>query len=605
MAIHIGKIERAVLVPLQKQNVAGKMTATENVRGMCNRMRKECIRQAPVHRKQRIAKSTRVAQLESKLDSIVTLLASTQQNQNAYLSPESTHSDAREPLQRRSSVGSVPAVTEISSTEAGKFEGNGLSDSILGIGLQEAEQLLRLFRSDLAAHFPFVIVPDGSVEKLHRLRPVLVMAILVAASFRSLSQQRERAEKLLKYLSLHILLQGEKSLDLLQGLLVFAAWHQCRFSSRSAFTSILQLAAGLVLDLGLNKPPATIDRHNLVLSAINGVHGLSAACHQRRTNEERRALLGCFYLTSVISACFRKFDAIRYTPYIEDCAQVLLAAGEHQGDIDLVAQVRLQHIIESIGQSIPLEESNHSMTTKAPIGLCIKSLRAELQLVKGSLLDLSESNFHFIALLRLHYHIVEIHLYEIGLSDTHNSSYNTHALGRLEIIWACLTALRSFFEAYIAIPTQNYYNLPFSEWVQFAYAIIVLSKLTFLQEDFWDAPFTQQTLDLFEILDQAAARFEEAEKTVTVDGMPIEENGLFSRWARKIRWVKAWYETKLPPGARQMEGAAPAVQLAALPIREDDAMLVDELLAGGLLQDLDDTSWQQLMGDWDAGPFSA
>ena len=162
-----------------------------------------------------------MAQLESKLDSIVTLLASTQKAQNAYRSPDSSHSEARE---RQTSVEDVPTVTTISSTDGAGSEVLGLSDSILGVGLQEVERLLRLFKSDLAAHFPFVAVSDDSIENLHRLRPALVMAIIVASSFESLSQQRKLAGKLLKYLSIHVLVQGEKSLDLLQGLLVFAAW---------------------------------------------------------------------------------------------------------------------------------------------------------------------------------------------------------------------------------------------------------------------------------------------------------------------------------------------------------------------------------------------
>ena len=218
-------------------------------------------------------------------------------------------------------MGTVPALTKANLAETAVPEVSGLSDFILGVKLQDAETRLRLFKTDLASHFPFVIVPDGSVENLYRLRPVLVMGIIVAASFRSLSQQRVLAGNLLEYLSLHVLLRGEKSLDLLQGLLILAAWYvvlffgtmtgaradawptcryQCQFSlSHSAFTSVLHLATGLLSDLGLNQPAAKVDRHNFVLSAINGAaHGVHAASRQR-TNEERRALLGCFYVTSV------------------------------------------------------------------------------------------------------------------------------------------------------------------------------------------------------------------------------------------------------------------------------------------------------------------
>ena len=323
-----------------------------------------------------------------------------------------------------------------------------------------------------------------------------------------------------------------------------------------------------------------------------------------------------------ISACFKKIDAVKYTSYIEDCAQVLLGAGEYQSDIGLVAQVRLQHIIDGIGQSLPFDRSNDAKSANLPIGLCIKSFLTELRSVEETLLNLCHSSkfsstFPVVKIcltykwcglvesLRLHYHIVEIHLYKIGLRETNNSSYSTHALGRLEIIYACLNALKSFFEAYNAIPIHTYYSLPLSDFTHFTYAIIVLSKLTFLQEDFWDVSFAQQTVDLLQILDQAATQFEQAERTFTVDGLPIEENGLFSRWARKIRWVKAWYETKLPLGAKLMDGSAPAVQPTGFPVREDDVLLADELLAGGLLQGLDDTSWQQLIGGWDGAPFSA
>ena len=274
-----GKIVHAVLVLRPKRNVYDKMRTRESVRGtpLCylylkrtslitkdvigrvknasDRLQsignKESQRQRMVVYKHYLNLShtgrgliffrflhRRVAQLESKLDSIVTLLASNQSNQNAYLSPESSHSDACEPSQCQSSVGNVLALAKNSSTETSVPGASGSADFVLGVKLQDAERLLRLFREDLAVHFPFVNVPDGSVENLHRLRPVLVMAIIVAASFRSLSQQRQLAEKLSEYLSLHVLLRGEKSLDLLQGLLVLASWYVFVFFRATTWSSI-------------------------------------------------------------------------------------------------------------------------------------------------------------------------------------------------------------------------------------------------------------------------------------------------------------------------------------------------------------------------------
>ena len=102
--------------------------------------------------------------------------------------------------------------------------------------------------------------------------------------------------------------------------------------------------------------------------------------------------LGVLTLCARMSACLRKIDAVKHTPYIEECAQILLAAGEYKGDIDLVAHVRMQYIIESIDQSLPFDGLNDPKTTKPPIGLCIKPFQIELEKVKTTLLGLSESS---------------------------------------------------------------------------------------------------------------------------------------------------------------------------------------------------------------------
>lgn len=63
-----------------------------------------------------------------------------------------------------------------------------------------------------------------TAEELKKQKPFLFDAIMLVAAKQRVASQREAGDKLLAYLSEHLLLRGEKSLDLLQGLLVYLAW---------------------------------------------------------------------------------------------------------------------------------------------------------------------------------------------------------------------------------------------------------------------------------------------------------------------------------------------------------------------------------------------
>ena len=77
----------------------------------------------------------------------------------------------------------------------------------------------------MVEHFPFVVVPPSmSVQGLRQEKPLLFLAISMATSFHDSLRQQSLGREVVESLSKRLLLQGEKSLDLLQGLLVFIAW---------------------------------------------------------------------------------------------------------------------------------------------------------------------------------------------------------------------------------------------------------------------------------------------------------------------------------------------------------------------------------------------
>jgi hypothetical protein len=88
------------------------------------------------------------------------------------------------------------------------------------------EALLNIFRNEVTPHFPFVVIP--CVTTAHQLslsKPFLLKTIIYSASRRKTPSQTQLSTEILSYISEHLVMRGEKSLELLQGILIYIAWY--------------------------------------------------------------------------------------------------------------------------------------------------------------------------------------------------------------------------------------------------------------------------------------------------------------------------------------------------------------------------------------------
>jgi hypothetical protein len=176
--------------------------------------------------------------MEQKLDGLMAMLEAKQQ-QN--LTPDATpppcdiHPEVFPEVQRIASIN--PSMTLqrreiLGNPQQFNFSPLGTSINkpadVLSKGIisfQTAEEYLRVFRSK-NAYFPFVVVPHTtSLENLRRERPFLLLAIFAFSSGQVHSNITSILEaELCETLAKRVIMEGEKSLDLLQGLLVYLAW---------------------------------------------------------------------------------------------------------------------------------------------------------------------------------------------------------------------------------------------------------------------------------------------------------------------------------------------------------------------------------------------
>lgn len=175
--------------------------------------------------------------MEQKLDDIFAMLSA---NKHATLgkdleSPEylyptpSTTSDLGGPMgvpRTRNAGVDILTPLKVTNSSSSLLEFDESQD-VIGKGIinnDKAEALLRNYGTH-APNFPFIVFPTNvSVDILRREKPFLLLSILTVASSVDLDLQDRLETELRETLGRKVIFNGEKSLDLLQGLLVYLAW---------------------------------------------------------------------------------------------------------------------------------------------------------------------------------------------------------------------------------------------------------------------------------------------------------------------------------------------------------------------------------------------
>ncbi|KAM0128100.1 hypothetical protein ACHAPC_007653 [Botrytis cinerea] len=496
---------------------------------ICHRLKKDCVTQSPSIRVYKPQKTTRVAQLEKKLDGIVNLLQQQQQKQDVHsqdttpaFSPLATNenilpgspllSEPEPPNQipHRDTSHLVSKPLEPSKRQSVYEKSTNAcllahANSDLEPNDMEIERLVKLYQMEMTARFPFVVIETGGLtgKEWVASKPVLGKAVLMAASYYNLPRQTVYETALVRDLTERIMVKRDKTLELLQTILVFCGWYHYHCLGHPHLNNLLGLATGLAGDLGLSKPPSA-DRFKYPF----GHSRATAGDFSRRTMEQRRALAGLFYLTSLVATGFQRIDTMRYSIHLDECVRFIEKNTEHTTDLLLVELVKISHLGDKIGQDVLLVQSDSGI--QVPTALKLGSFQVELDVLKKGV---------------------------------------PSALG----------------DDVLSISPSTYLSQPIAPWSLLAYALMVLARLSFYQNPLlpsWTLDFVREVCDLSWVLKELAERNDRAkfvdinittedgewgrDAEVGSDGRRVGEGwtDCFDKFARKIRLVKGWYDQR-------------------------------------------------------------
>ncbi|KAG4437722.1 hypothetical protein IFR05_006805 [Cadophora sp. M221] len=582
----------------------------------CSRAKAKCL---PEENESKCARNT--AALEQKIESLVSLLSSTQAQgvpiRSSHLTPPESRgfSEPSPPTDGQQTTdfpspdrrwvdppreGSCHAawISPGSASAQSFVGGHDLFPPIInqsGIAISatnrqearpappipDANALLSIFKEIFLPRFPFIIIPDNMTADLLRSeKPWLYKSVMMVAYQEDRFRQIEISKQFLVDISSALLLRGEKSLDMLQGMVVYNAWSYYYSPVIPSWqsTGIHQLSLALLFDLGLTRPMRDNDGPLTDVATARSQNE-----ENERTLDDRRALLCCYFLTSVSAFCLKKLEGLRFSAYIEHCCEVLLTSGEHDSDILLASLCKLQNIVEPVYRSfadkVKIED------TKAPVWMLVKMVRAEMDNLWKSL----PANIQQDPVMLMSFNSAEVFTFEQSI---YKPFFQTSAIGgvnsqRIDMLFGCLVSSQKLLNGYINQPIAAYKGLCVIDLSHMGRGLSTLLKLSLVEEAGWDLAHVRQTVDLSYYFNEVASRFESIGEVIDrMQTRPVRDraSSFHTGCARAMRMVQQWYEAKIAAEAVQEPPPAP-------PTGMEDIILDDSF------DYMNDANWLDLMGD--------
>ncbi|PTB72111.1 hypothetical protein M440DRAFT_1465841 [Trichoderma longibrachiatum ATCC 18648] len=453
----------------------------------CSKFNLDCVFLPPAIRRRRNKNDTRIKELEQKLQQLQEALAKPPAEVEAGIADlegsysadvfESFHPDFQQPS--TSSNYSPPPETYIPTALSYATSQDPLSAG--NVSPELANDLFTTFCQTLAPEYPLVHLPsDWTWQQTRDAKPALFRAVLTAAS-------SDRDPALFKamfrntglYVTEEASIKGNKSLDLIQALLVLSAWY-CPMEDfkKLKFSQYANLAGGMVLDL-----KSSNDEQYFIPSTMD------AFVSSQHLTEMCRTFLACYFLCSSMAFSFRRPSVLRYGSWVDDCIRVLEAAPARLlSDRRLVEWTRLQIIAEECMSAAGLDNESNVCLTDDRIR---RVLKYGIERAMSWKQQVSPDIIHEPMII--HYHMVLISLHEPAFYDGHDmqdfrppyrlrplplvkSLENSDSITIANSLAQCVSSAQVVINTFLSIPTNTLRVMPVIVYTRITYAAVTLIK---------------------------------------------------------------------------------------------------------------------------------
>ena len=289
------------------------------------------------------------------------------------------------------------------------------------------------------------------------------------------------------------IIEGERSIDLMVGLLIFLAWHH-HYLEKQQIYQYLCLLAGMAEDLGLSRsntygPGATIDRD--------------------------RAFLGCYYLCSCLSSkAFNKPNPLRWSDNLRRCAENVARMGNLPTDPNLVAMTELAQAIDDFNEAL---QPQTTLNQSAYISL----VEMHSRMAGNRLKSLKREHPSLSINIALAAAMIDVHQRRL-VATPNNAS----------VLIRCACDISEYMDDLLGRPPITMHQMAIADWTNLLDILILMAKVSksLPTTGGWEAGAMSSMLSPAAILDKLSAHIANASRSDAL--APRNEN--------LVQWFQAF-----------------------------------------------------------------
>ena len=275
-------------------------------------------------------------------------------------------------------------------------------------------------------------------------RPFMTAAICTVNAAANSELQGRLSHSVRLALSARAIVEGERNIDLLIGLLIYLAWHHHYLSKQQVY-QYLCLLAGMTADLGLYRP-----------TAGGGTVDISPAI------ERDRAFLGCYYLcTGLSTRGFNKPNPLRWTDNLRQCAENVGRNGSLPSDRNLVAVIELAHAVQEMEDVLQAQADLKRSTVASFVDMHAKATSHRLKGLRRDYPSLN-SDLGFAAAT------IQVHCKLLAASDPPDTS----------TLIQCACTIKEYIDDILSRTPTLLHQMSLVDWSNLLEILILMAKIS-------------------------------------------------------------------------------------------------------------------------------
>ncbi|KAF1935721.1 hypothetical protein EJ02DRAFT_415320, partial [Clathrospora elynae] len=325
--------------------------------------------------------------------------------------------------------------------------------------------------------FPFVVV-EADALKLRQQQPFLFHAIMTATTGTTPHIQCVLGDEFKRQIAYSIE-HSKKSLEVLQGLLVYGAWYTAFYRpATQQIAIIVQLCVALVQDLEFSSNQKKRVRPAAMKQYEQAVPSDPLA--------GKRAFLGTYFLAVTFAQAWRKRTTLSYTRYMGQCCESFVNSSMIT-DKFIPPMIQSCELISRVNDHFSYDDiENSEVNGELMLEMSTSNFRKELKRIRDSAARSTEVLQN--TTLTLMFSLADTWIDECCLHSSlwHTSTHSDtsqSSLIRLRMLHRTMASATSYLKTLLQLPKAQLFHLGLQTWSSCFHVVIIICKLVFLEDN--------------------------------------------------------------------------------------------------------------------------